>query len=72
MYQEGKTKVVTLRINAEEVQRADIVFRVEGISVNEVLRRSFECYFEKRRSDPAFVERANAVVARDAELVKEL
>lgn len=69
---EGKTKVITVRVSDEDARKAEIVARVEEISVNEVFRRGLECYFEKKRADAGFAERADAVVARDAELVKEL
>lgn len=69
---EGKGKVITVRVCAEEAQKAEIVARVEEISVNEVFRRGLECYFAKKREDADFRRQAQAVVARDAELVKEL
>lgn len=69
---EGKGKVITVRVCAEEAQKAEIMARVEEISVNEVFRRGLECYFEKKREDPGFVKQAQAIVARDAELVKGL
>lgn len=69
---EGKAKVITVRVSPEEARKADIVARVEEISVNEVFRRGLECYFERKRAEGSFGERAQAVIARDAELVKEL
>lgn len=69
---EGKAKVITVRVSADDAHKAEIVARVEEISVNEVFRRGLECYFESKRSDVGFAERAQAIVARDAELVKEL
>jgi hypothetical protein len=69
---EGKSKVITVRVSHKEACRADLTARVEEISVNEVFRRALECYIETRRKDPGFVEKAQAIVARDAELVSEL
>jgi hypothetical protein len=69
---EGKAKVITVRVSAEDAHKAEIVARVEEISVNEVFRRGLECYFESKRADVGFAERAQAIVARDAELVKGL
>ncbi len=63
------TKVVTVRISPEDARRAEIVARTEGTSVNEVFRRALLSYFEAKRADADFVERAKAMVARDAEIV---
>jgi hypothetical protein len=62
-------KVITLRIAPEEARRAEIVARAEEISVNEVFRRALLGYFEMKRADTDFVERVQAMLARDAELV---
>lgn len=67
--QRAKTKVVTVRISPEDARRAEIAARVDGISVNEVFRLAFLEYFERKRADADFVERAKAMVARDAEIV---
>ena len=72
MTEECKAKVITVRVSPKEAHQAEIVARVEEISVNEVFRRGLEAYFEKKRADPGFVERAREIIARDAELVKEL
>jgi hypothetical protein len=67
--EQGKVKVITVRIAPEDAHRADIVARVDEISVNEVFRRALVQYFDHKRTDPDFVERAKAMVARDAEIV---
>jgi hypothetical protein len=66
---EAKTKVITVRIGLDDAQRAEIAARVDGLSVNEVFRRALVEYFERKRADTDFVERAQAMVARDAEIV---
>ena len=63
------TKVVTVRIDPEDARRAEVVARTEGISVNEVFRRALLSYFDLKRADADFVERARAMIARDAEIV---
>lgn len=63
------TKVITVRIDPEDARRAEIVARTDGISVNEVFRRALLSYFEAKRTDADFVERAKAMIARDAEIV---
>jgi hypothetical protein len=62
-------KVFTVRISADEAQRAELVARTQGTSVNEVFRQALLRYFDLKRADPEFVERARAMVARDAEIV---
>ena len=62
-------KVITLRIPPEDAQRAEIVARADEISVNEVFRRALLHYIEFKRADDDFVERARAMIARDAEIV---
>jgi predicted transcriptional regulator len=62
-------KVITLRMDPEEAHRAEIVARTDGVSVNEVFRQALLHYIELKRQDAAFVERATAMVARDAEIV---
>jgi hypothetical protein len=62
-------KVVTVRLDPDDARRAEVVARTEGISVNEVFRRALLTYFELKRADADFVERAQAMIARDAEIV---
>jgi hypothetical protein len=62
-------KVMTVRLDPEEARLAEIVARTDEVSVNEVFRRALLNYFELKRADAAFVERATAMIARDAEIV---
>jgi hypothetical protein len=64
-----KQKVITVRLDPEDARLAEIVARAEEVSVNEVFRRALLSYIEVKRSDADFVERACAMVARDAEIV---
>ena len=66
------TKVITVRIDAEEARRAEFVARAEGSSVNEVFRQALLHYFELKWADTEFVARAKAMVAHDAELAGAL
>jgi hypothetical protein len=66
------SKVVTVRVDPIEARRAEIVARTDGVSVNEVFRQALLNYFELKGSDADFVERAKAMVARDAEIVGDL
>lgn len=63
------TKVMTVRLDPADARRADLVARTEEISVNEVVRRALQHYFEVKRADAGFVARARALVAEDAKLV---
>lgn len=64
-----QAKAITIRIHPAEAHLAEIVARADGVSVNEVFRRALLQYFELKRADGDFVERAKAMVARDAEVV---
>jgi predicted transcriptional regulator len=64
-----RPKVITVRIDPEDAHRAEIVARTDEISVNEVFRQALLHYFELKRLDTDFVERAAAMIARDAEIV---
>ena len=67
--EQAKIKVITVRIAPDDARRAEIAAHVDGISVNEVFRLAFLEYFERKRADADFVARAQAMVARDAEIV---
>lgn len=64
-----QAKVLTVRVTPEEAQRAELLARVDEISVNELFRRALLSYFEGKQGDPAFMDRAKKMVARDADLV---
>jgi predicted transcriptional regulator len=62
-------KTITVRIADDDARRAEIVARTDGMSVNEVFRQALAHYFELKRADEDFVERAQALLARDAEIL---
>jgi hypothetical protein len=62
-------KVITVRVSPEEALRAEIVARVDEMSVNEVFRRALLQYFDSKRADADFVARATAMVALENEIV---
>jgi hypothetical protein len=66
----AEMKVLTVRMCPDDAHRAEMVARTEGVSVNEVFRLALAHYFELKRTDPDFVTRAKAMVARDAEIVE--
>jgi hypothetical protein len=63
-------KVLTVRMCPDDAHRAEVVARTEGLSVNEVFRLALAHYVEFKRTDPDFVARAKAMMARDAEIVE--
>jgi hypothetical protein len=63
-------KVLTVRMCPDDAHRAEMVARTEGVSVNEVFRLALTHYFELKRTDPEFMARAKAMMARDAEIVE--
>jgi hypothetical protein len=67
-----RPKVITVRIHPAEAHLAELVARTDGVSVNEVFRRALLNYFEFKRADGDFVERATAMVDRDAKVVGQL
>jgi hypothetical protein len=64
-----QVKVVTVRVSPEEARQAELVARVDGISVNEVFRRALLEYFELKRADADFTDRARMMIAQDADIV---
>jgi hypothetical protein len=66
------SKVITVRVDPTEARQAEIVARTDGVSVNEVFRQALLHYLELKGSDADFVDRAKAMVARDAEIVGDL
>jgi hypothetical protein len=67
-----ENKVITVRVSPDEALRAEIVARVDEMSVNEVFRRALLQYFDGKRADADFVARATAMVALETELVSRL
>jgi predicted HicB family RNase H-like nuclease len=65
-------KVYTVRLPQEEAQRADLVARAEGISINDVFRTALQHYFDVKRTDEDFMRRARAMLARDSDIVEGL
>jgi hypothetical protein len=63
-------KVLTVRMCPDDAHLAEMVARTEGVSVNEVFRLALTHYFELKRTDPEFMARAKAMMARDAEIVE--
>jgi hypothetical protein len=70
--QKSVTKVITVRLPQIDAERAELVARVAGVSVNDVFRRALDCYFATLRLDEDFVSRAQARLARESEIVSEL
>ena len=65
-------KCITVRLSADEARHAELAARVDGISCNEVFRRALLEYFELKRNDADFVDRARLMIAQDADIVSGL
>jgi hypothetical protein len=68
----AESKVFTVRLSLDNARMVEFIARTDRVSVNEAFRAALEDYFEGKRSDEAFLERAQAVVAEDARTVEEL
>lgn len=61
-----------MRLSQDEARRAELAARVDEISVNEVFRRALFEYFELKRADADFMDRARTMIAQDADIVSGL
>ena len=65
-------EVLTRGIPPEEARRAEVIARSGETSINEVVRQALRHYFELKRADADFAARAQAMLARDTEIVGAL
>lgn len=68
----ARVKVVTLRLPQDEAGRIEFLARVEGISMNDIVRRALDHYATALKADDEFVGRARALLARDNEIANQL
>jgi hypothetical protein len=67
-----QVKVLTVRLSPDEARYAELAARIDGISCNEVFRRALHEYFELKRADADFMDRARVMIAEDADIVAGL
>ncbi len=61
-----------MRIPEELAQKADLVARGRGISVNALMRQALEAEIERVKADPEFIETLRAITKRDREILDRL
>jgi hypothetical protein len=65
-------KVWTVRVDADQAREAELVARVEGISVNELVRQALQTHIEARRKDKAFRARITGIIEEDKAILDRL
>ena len=65
-------KQTTVRLPEELAAQAEVVARVKGTSVNELIIESLEAEIGRVRADEDFTQRAQQLLARDKELLDRL
>ena len=65
-------KILTVRVDAAQAREAEVVARVEGISVNELVRQALAGHIEARRKDEAFRARIVGIIEEDKEILDRL
>jgi predicted transcriptional regulator len=68
----AECKVFTIRVPHDDARRVELVARVQGISVNDLFRQALDSYIAVLKADDDFVSRAEAQLAQDRDIVKNL
>lgn len=66
------TKALTLRLPVDQAEELEAIAGVDGVSVNEEIRRAIASLIETRRQDEGFRQRLQASLARNAEILERL
>lgn len=66
------TKNFTVRLPDELAADTEALARVEGVSVNETVKRALLDAVERRRKDPTFKKRLQRIIEEDRELLERL
>ncbi len=66
------TKNITVRLPDDLAADAETVARVDGISLNETVKRSLLEEVERRRKNPEFKARLTKIIEEDRELLERL
>ena len=70
--QKVEQKVLTVRVDAAQAREAEVVARVEGISVNELVRQALAEHIEARRKDKGFRVRVAGIIEEDKAILERL
>lgn len=66
------TKNMTVRLPDDLAADTEALARVEGKSVNEVVKEALRDTVERRRRDPKFKARIHQIIEEDRELLERL
>lgn len=66
------TKNLTIRIPDEVAANAEAIARVDGVSLNETIKRSLVEAVERRKNNPEFKARLTKIIEQDRELLERL
>jgi hypothetical protein len=71
-YHDTMTKNLTIRLPDEVAADAEALARVEGTSLNEMVKQALIEAVERRRNDPKFRARLAKVIEEDRQLLERL
>ena len=71
-YHDTMTKNMTVRLPDDLAADAEALARVEGKSVNELVKDALADTVERRRRDPKFKARVRQIIEEDRELLERL
>ena len=66
------TENITVRLPDDPAAEAEALSRVEGVSLNETVKRSLAATEAQRRTDPEFKARVTKIIEEDRELLERL
>ncbi len=67
-----KKRTTTVRMPEDLAQKADVVARGRGISVNALMLEALDSEIERVKEDTEFMERLRALTERDKEILDRL
>ncbi|MCP3975618.1 MAG: toxin-antitoxin system HicB family antitoxin [bacterium] len=67
-----KKRTTTVRMPEDLAQKADVVARGRGISVNALMLEALDSEIERVKEDSEFMERLRALTERDKEILDRL
>lgn len=66
------TKVMTLRLPADQARDIEAVARADGQSLTEAVRAAIDTHIESRRKDAEFAERIRQMMREERETLERL
>jgi predicted transcriptional regulator len=66
------TKQTTVRLPQDLAEKAEVVARAQGKSINQLIIDSLAIEIDRARSDSAFLNRVKELVERDKEILDQL